>query len=80
MPGTYTAYYILVCISKCSIKTILQMHAYVLYIEPLRDIDLHGRSKLSYLLNKFRVKTVTLTHMQSLLKGFKKNIHVVLHM
>ena len=64
MPGIYTAYYILVCISKC-------IYLYIdLYIEPLTDIDLHGRSNLSYLSNKSRVQTFTLTHMQSLLKGF----------
>ena len=51
-----------------------------LYIEPLTNIDLHGRSNLSYLFNKSSVKTVTLTHMQTLLKGFKKNMRVVLHL
>ena len=51
-----------------------------LYIEPLSDIDLHGRSNLSYLSNKSRVQTFTLTHIQSLLKGFQKNMHVVLHL
>ena len=84
MPGIYTSNYILVCISKCSIKTILQMHAHVAYMQIYilnhSQINLHGRSNLSYLLNKSRVKTFTLTHMQSLLKGFKKNMHVVLHL